>query len=819
MTIKYRVDGNFHIYLRFLQDNSIEEVPVKSCSISEEDLRIKSAKISTYKEIDLSNEMTWLYITYMDATVYSGIILDGNYDEKNGIYSYQSLGHQRWLTSKTWYVHNPKEGDEEDLYKAIENMIDKIKEDTSIDDVVFHPKEDYMVYSPPEEPKEGEEDKEPEDTWDLKDGLFYDDKTYYEILMSMVGKSNYAIDCYVDEFNVLHLDPIDTDSWRNDDTIQLIPSDLAQYDYKSNATNIITGVYIKTYDIYKDHMVTEPNFYSSEDMLDIDLTLYYGKMEAFEKVEANKELVNTESETQNADGTVTTEVSQKREKVIDAEKNEKKARNKITSSIRDLMSFTIETNKYIPQLHTNMFMWFETPKKHVLANYSKFVAKIDQTTTRGGEYVLNRFYVEKIDTTYSESKITSKITINPFASDMSEYAKAYDDAKNAYEQANCSSSGSQTLNSGNGTGSDGTQTKSPPPNAGTITVTMYPTSGAGMPPYTYKKYTKTWRNWCPICGRSNTLADTPKGTPDGDITCWLKLGGCDSDYDGVVGKCKAGECPNPGCIYNWVFLVDANGRSNSRGNYDVTVGGNSDGVSGASNSVGGSTQCLSGTGGTLGGSYQVSQAVANLANQVIPVAQNESQVCRDSLKLRYNFIQYHGYSNFEREPDTVISMGGGNCCDGTRLQLNMCAYKGVSVNKLFYIHIYGHVYGNYDGTDIDWVKGTDGWANHWGSGSFQRKTQFPTLPFGDYKYGFLTDWFSNFGKKPLSRKEDDFIEENSDLLFSILVNDKLNIKEINYPSFKDLFDMGYMNYSQYIKELPSYYIVEFEDMEKKYAKL
>ena len=86
MTIKYRVDGNFHIYLRFLQDNSIEEVPVKSCSISEEDLRIKSAKISTYKEIDLSNEMTWLYITYMDATVYSGIILDGSYDEKNGIY-------------------------------------------------------------------------------------------------------------------------------------------------------------------------------------------------------------------------------------------------------------------------------------------------------------------------------------------------------------------------------------------------------------------------------------------------------------------------------------------------------------------------------------------------------------------------------------------------------------------------------------------------------------------------------------------------------------------------------------------------------------
>lgn len=811
MTIKYRVDGNFHIYLRFLQDNSIEEVPVKSCSISEEDLRIKSAKISTYKEIDLSNEMTWLYITYMDATVYSGIILDGGYDEKNGIYSYQSLGHQRWLTSKTWYVHNPKEGDKEDLYKAIENMIGKIKKNTSINDVVFYPKEKYMAYSPPEKPKDG---KKEENTWDLKDGLFYDDKTYYEILMSMVGKSNYAIDCYVDEFNVLHLDPINTESWRNDDTIKLIPSDLAQYDYKSNATNIITGIYIKTYDIYKDHMITEPNFYSSKEMIDIDLTLYYGKMEAFEKVESDKQLVNTETETQEDDGSVTTEVKQKREKVINVEKNEAKARNKITSSIRDLMSFTIETNKYIPQLHTNMFIWFEIPKKHVLANYSKFVAKIDQTTTRGGKYVLNRFYVEKIDTTYSGTKITSKITINPFASDMSQHAKAYDDAKNAYDQANCASSSSTTLNS-EGTADGTASTKAPPANAGTITVTHMPSTEGSMPPYQYKKYTKTWRNWCPVCGKANTLTDTPKGTYEGELTCSMKKGGCDSDWDGVTGKNKAGYCPNPGCKYNWTFLVDANGRRNSRGNIDVTVGGGNGTPDGAGVSTGSSTECLSGTGGTLGGSYNVTPAVANLANKVITSATSETQVCRDSLKLRYNFIQYHGYGNFVRSPDTVISMGGGNCCDGTRLQLNMCAYKGVAINKLFYVHIYDHVYGNYNGTDIDWVKGTNGWANHYGGGSILKKSTFPTTPFGDYKYGFLTDLFSNFGKNQLSRKYDDFIEENSDLLYDIITKDNLNIKEVKYPSFKDLFDMGYKSYNEFIKELPSYYIVEFEDMENR----
>ena len=46
----------------------------------------------------------------------------------------------------------------------------------------------------------------------------------------------------------------------------------------------------------------------------------------------------------------------------------------------------------------------------------------------------------------------------------------------------------------------------------------------------YKRYTKTWRNYCPNCGKSGTLTDNPKGVYEGEITCSMKKGGCDADY-------------------------------------------------------------------------------------------------------------------------------------------------------------------------------------------------------------------------------------------------------------------------------------------------
>lgn len=98
----------------------------------------------------------------------------------------------------------------------------------------------------------------------------------------------------------------------------------------------------------------------------------------------------------------------------------------------------------------------------------------------------------------------------------------------------------------------------------TITVTGKPSTGQAAKYYEYKNYTKTWKNYCPLCGRSGKLSDNPKGTAEGEITCDKTKGGCDADYDICTGGDKSGS-------YR-AYLQDANGQSNTKDNVDTSIG-------------------------------------------------------------------------------------------------------------------------------------------------------------------------------------------------------------------------------------------------------
>ncbi len=102
-----------------------------------------------------------------------------------------------------------------------------------------------------------------------------------------------------------------------------------------------------------------------------------------------------------------------------------------------------------------------------------------------------------------------------------------------------------------------------------ITVTGKPSTGQAAKFYEYKDYTKTWKNYCPLCGQSGKLSDNPKGTAEGEITCDKSKGGCDADYDICTGGDKSGS-------YR-AYLVDTNGKSNTKDNVDTSIGGGSSG--------------------------------------------------------------------------------------------------------------------------------------------------------------------------------------------------------------------------------------------------
>ncbi|MBE6509999.1 MAG: cysteine protease [Methanobrevibacter millerae] len=66
----------------------------------------------------------------------------------------------------------------------------------------------------------------------------------------------------------------------------------------------------------------------------------------------------------------------------------------------------------------------------------------------------------------------------------------------------------------------------------TLTVNMLPSYSTSE--YSYQNYTTTWLNYCPVCDRYGTLLINPKGSVEGELTCYH----CDSDFCGVTGHEK-----------------------------------------------------------------------------------------------------------------------------------------------------------------------------------------------------------------------------------------------------------------------------------------
>lgn len=66
----------------------------------------------------------------------------------------------------------------------------------------------------------------------------------------------------------------------------------------------------------------------------------------------------------------------------------------------------------------------------------------------------------------------------------------------------------------------------------TLTVNMLPSYSTTD--YQYVNYTTTWLNYCPICEHYGTLLINPKGTVEGELTCYY----CDADFCGVTGHDK-----------------------------------------------------------------------------------------------------------------------------------------------------------------------------------------------------------------------------------------------------------------------------------------
>lgn len=125
--------------------------------------------------------------------------------------------------------------------------------------------------------------------------------------------------------------------------------------------------------------------------------------------------------------------------VIDEVATLDKAMKEVSKSVRDLLKFEIKlplNHPMFKEMHTNQFLWTELPKEFKLGNLSRiFYLMKSWKENRGVEYLLNRWYIEKMVVKCDSNGLFATLTLNVFPSSNSVYKDALKGYRDAYDQA------------------------------------------------------------------------------------------------------------------------------------------------------------------------------------------------------------------------------------------------------------------------------------------------------------------------------------------------------------------------------------------------
>ena len=135
----------------------------------------------------------------------------------------------------------------------------------------------------------------------------------------------------------------------------------------------------------------------------------------------------------------------------DPAKNYQVARIQMSQSVRKLLTFRIKLPGEYPNLHTNQFCNIMTSDTFLMENIPEIGKKLNGKFTRYAGYERNRYYIEEVLTTCSQTQgVYTELELNPFASDYSNFARMQIQA----EQALASALGGDGGSVGNANGQD-----------------------------------------------------------------------------------------------------------------------------------------------------------------------------------------------------------------------------------------------------------------------------------------------------------------------------------------------------------------------------
>ena len=222
------------------------EISFTSYEITETDPRVKTAKFTSRYYMDLTSGLWWVNISSPYHETFGGRILKVEYDKDKGLYTYQCQDGRRQYMSKQ--IMQSKDGI---IYDMLEIMLVHpfLPNGTKIPwPLTAEYRQKYKRILSGLRPLNHYDN--------LKSGVVKFDNKYKERITSLsydstmdkiMNLSHYGgfpVDVYFTPDGICQIEPMDLDTWLKTG-FRLTHSDLIQYKYGFDTTNVITGVYLQ----------------------------------------------------------------------------------------------------------------------------------------------------------------------------------------------------------------------------------------------------------------------------------------------------------------------------------------------------------------------------------------------------------------------------------------------------------------------------------------------------------------------------------------------------------------------------------------------
>ena len=244
-----------------------QNMPYTKYTIKESDMRVKTASFVSPNYVDLTIGQYAIRIISKYHENFAGILLDVEYDEDTGLYTYQCQDFSRLYISKFEAIW-----DKMKVYECLMQLICRGQINTKkfsrkgFKDILsgLRPLKMYDQSLYPNQHYKGNPFKQ-------NISLISRDKSWIEVIRSIVYGSLGFFDVWFNDKGILQIEPLSKTDWENTG-LHLSSTEYANRKFKFSTTNAITGVVVSGSD------ASYGKAYKSKQLTKLDLSAFFGNV-------------------------------------------------------------------------------------------------------------------------------------------------------------------------------------------------------------------------------------------------------------------------------------------------------------------------------------------------------------------------------------------------------------------------------------------------------------------------------------------------------------------------------------------------------------